>query len=265
MLFRSKKLLEVVITDRTADWVTNKIIQLGRKLDKHVIVVRDGPGFYTTRTLAFFLAESLNILSEGISIEAIDHALEQFGFSQGPFSLMDKMGLSATSHILKTLNAAFPESLVLSNILGKIIRSGRYGCVNFKGFYNYIEGEKSSAEQEVYSSAEIENNSSSLASDEITERCLMIFVNESVKCLEENILAKASDGDIGAVYGLEFPAFWGGPFKYIDFVGAHHIVEIMERLAEKYGDRFLPAQLLKKYASENLKFFPNEPWKYVRH
>ena len=97
-----------------------------------------------------------------------------------------------------------------------------------------------------------------LSEDEIVDRCVLIFVNESARCLEENILASAYDGDVGAVFGLGFPPFWGGPFKYIDHIGANTITERLNGLADKYGKRFQPCDLLVKHASEGKRFFPDE-------
>jgi 3-hydroxyacyl-CoA dehydrogenase/enoyl-CoA hydratase/3-hydroxybutyryl-CoA epimerase len=83
-------------------------------------------------------------------------------------------------------------------------------------------------------------------------------VNETVRCLEEGILLRPHDGDIGAVFGLGFPPFLGGPLKFVDHVGARAVVEKLKVLAEKYGPRFRPADLLLKYAETGTRFFPEE-------
>ena len=259
-------LLEVIVTEETADWATARVIKLGQKLGKHVIVVKDSPGFYTTRTLTYYLAEALKILSEGSSVETIDKAATDFGFPVGPLALIDDIGIDVTLHVLKTVGEGFDEALMGIDILETISHSGRLGRKNKKGFYLYQEDSRTVVDPDIYKLCKQNaSNKKPHENDEIIERCLMIFVNESVSCLEEHILAKASDGDIGAVYGLGFPPFWGGPFKYIDFLGAHHVVEVLNRLSEKDGKRFKPATLLKEYAIENKKFFPDEPWKYARN
>ncbi|MFK7824710.1 MAG: 3-hydroxyacyl-CoA dehydrogenase NAD-binding domain-containing protein [Oligoflexales bacterium] len=259
-------LLEVIVTEETADWATARVIKLGQKLGKHVIVVKDSPGFYTTRTLAYYLAEALKILSEGSSVEVIDKAATDFGFPIGPLALIDDIGIDVTLHVLKTVGAGFDEALMGIDVLETISHSGRLGRKNKKGFYLYQDNERSVVDPDIYKVCKQKSSTRKPhENDEIIERCLMIFVNESVSCLEEHILTKASDGDIGAVYGLGFPSFWGGPFKYIDFLGAHHVVEVLNRLSEKDGERFKPSSLLKEYAIENRKFFPDEPWKYARN
>ena len=258
-------LLEVIITEETADWATARVIKLGKQLGKHVIVVKDSPGFYTTRTLAYFLAEALKILSEGSSVDGIDKAATDFGFPTGPLALIDEIGIDVTLHVLKTVGEGINDELMGIDILERVSHSGRLGRKNKKGFYLYQDDARTGVDPDIYKLCQQGvSEKKPHENDEIIERCLMIFVNESVSCLEECILTKASDGDIGAVYGLGFPPFWGGPFKYIDFLGAHQVVEVLNKLAERYGTRFSPATLLKEYAIENKKFFPNEPWKYAR-
>ena len=90
------------------------------------------------------------------------------------------------------------------------------------------------------------------------QKTVPVFVNESAKCLEEGILDSAYDGDIGAVFGLGFPPFWGGPFKYVDQIGTSTVVDRLSGLADKYGSRFEPAEILKDYAKTGKKFFPEE-------
>ena len=259
-------LLELIVTEKTAPWVIERCLQFGQALNKKAILIKDSPGFYTTRVLAHYLSEAIAIIATGTSIERVDQALIQFGFSQGPLSLIDEMGLNTFIPIINTMAESFPDKVNRSAGLEKIYQSGRLGCRNGGGFYLYTDGKRGASSPEAAKLLGAEaGRMSELPADEITERCLMLFVNESVSCLEEGVLAKASDGDLGAVYGLGFPPFWGGPFKYVDFLGAHHVVEVLNRLSEKYGSRFEPAQLLKEYAAKGKKFFPGEPWQYARN
>lgn len=252
-------LLEVVVTDKTADWVAGRAVQLGMEMGKQVIVVNDGPGFYTTRALAFFLAEATNILLEGARIQDIDSALTSFGFPVGPMTLIDEVGIDIGIHVLETVEKAFPDRLTAPPAMQAVVESGRLGRKNSKGFYVYQDGKKTQADERIYEILGVEKpGSKGLTSDEITERCLLVFVNESIRCLEEGVLKSAYDGDIGAVFGLGFPPFQGGPFKYVDFVGAQATVENLQRLHRSYGERFRPSGLLIEMAKSNRKFFPEE-------
>ena len=83
----------------------------------------------------------------------------------------------------------------------------------------------------------------------------MMFLNECLHCLEENILESPLDGDVGAIFGLGFPPFTGGPFRYLDTKGADTVLAMMEDLTAKYGARFKPANILREYAKEGKKFY----------
>jgi 3-hydroxyacyl-CoA dehydrogenase/enoyl-CoA hydratase/3-hydroxybutyryl-CoA epimerase len=250
-------LLEIVVTDKTAPWATARAIEVGNKMGKTLIVVKDSPGFYTTRILAFYLCEAALMLQEGASVEALDEAMEKFGFPVGPMTLVDEVGFDVGIHVLETMQKAFSDRFKLPEVLRPLADSGRLGRKNSKGFYVYAEGKKGEVDDSVYAEAGIKVDSS-VTQESIVDRCGLVFVNESVRCLEEGILANAYDGDVGAVFGLGFPPFLGGPFKYIDHMGAQVIVEKLEALSAKFGSRFAPAALLKKMASEKKRFFPEE-------
>lgn len=250
-------LLEIVITDQTADWAVARAFELGQTMGKQTIIVKDSPGFYTTRALAFFMAEAAMILEEGSRIEDIDNALTSFGFPVGPITLMDEVGIDVGAHVLETMKNAFSDRLQVPKGLDGIQDSGRLGRKNSKGFYEYHNGKKGAPDESVYSLISGWKDQA-MDEDEIVDRCALVFINESVRCLEEGILANAYDGDVGAVFGLGFPPFWGGPFKYIDHIGAKVIVDRLAGLADKYGKRFEPAALLKQHAEESRKFFPEE-------
>lgn len=251
-------LLEVVITDKTAPWAVDRVVELGQTLGKQVIVVKDGPGFYTTRALSFYLNEGASILMDGAPIDVIDQALTDFGFPVGPLTLIDEVGIDVGMHVLETMQQAFPERIDPPRGLAPVADNGRLGRKNNKGFYVYENGKKGKADATIYPLIGIQPDPEKLSINEIVDRCLLQFVNESVKCLEEGILDSPGDGDVGAVFGLGFPPFLGGPFKYIDLVSAQDVVGRLKALEDKYGPRFRPADLLVKYAEEKRLFFPEE-------
>ncbi len=251
-------LLEVVVTDQTAPWVAARTVELGQDLGKQVIVVKDGPGFYTTRALSFFLNEASTMLMEGASIEAIDGALTAFGFPVGPITLIDEVGIDVGMHVLETIQKSFPDRMVTPKGLLPVADSGRLGRKNNKGFYLYENGKKGRPDPAIYDLLGIGRTGDKIPAEEIVDRCVLQFVNESVRCLEEGILDNPYDGDVGAVFGLGFPPFWGGPFKYVDLEGAKTIVERLKSLADKHGARFKPAALLVKHAESGQRFFADE-------
>jgi 3-hydroxyacyl-CoA dehydrogenase/enoyl-CoA hydratase/3-hydroxybutyryl-CoA epimerase len=117
----------------------------------------------------------------------------------------------------------------------------------------YEDGERKGVDETVYAVLEAPQRIT-MPRNEIQDRVALQMINEAALCLEEGILRSARDGDIGAIFGLGFPPFLGGPFSYVDRVGADAIVEKMERLAEIHGDRYQPAQILRTNAAEGKAF-----------
>jgi 3-hydroxyacyl-CoA dehydrogenase/enoyl-CoA hydratase/3-hydroxybutyryl-CoA epimerase len=254
-------LLEIVVTDQTADWVTSTCYDLGVKQGKTVIVVKDGPGFYTTRILAPLLGEALNMLEEGADALQIDKVLKKFGFPVGPVTLMDEVGIDVGAHImsgeLMQHFIATRKGVKASDGLKKMFDAGYHGRKNKKGFYKYDENGKKTRELDdnVYSFFG-GNNRKKFDEQEMYERIGMSMVSEAALCLQEGIIANPLDGDVGAVFGLGFPPFRGGPFRYMDTLGAQETVDIFNRLAEKHGERFLPPQIIVDKAKAGEKFYP---------
>lgn len=253
-------LLEVIKTDKTYDWVVGETVELGKRMGKQVIVVEDGPGFYTTRALAFFLAEAIEIIKEGCEISLLDSAITEFGFPVGPATLIDEVGIDVGYHVLETMSKAFPDRITLDERLKSLVDEGYLGKKAEKGLYRYSAGKKQGPDSKVYEKFDVDVGKSKDAPrpHQIVDRLLLVFVNESIRCLEEGILSHPHDGDVGAVFGLGFPPFWGGPFKYVDLVGAKTVVASLTELEKEFGPRFKPCASLAKIASEDGKFFPEE-------
>lgn len=254
-------LMEVITTGKTADWVTATAREVGIQQGKHVIVVNDGPGFYTTRILAPFMNEALMLLEEGIAIEKLDEHMKQFGFPVGPAALFDEVGIDVAAHITEVLSDLFAERGVHpSTKPTELFEEGYKGRKNKKGFYKYEEkGSKKKKKEpngEIYRYFE-GNGQTSMDKKTVQQRMVLTMVNEAAYCLQENILQNPTDGDLGAVLGLGFPPFLGGPFRYIDRVGADAIVEQLGKFEEEHGPRFSPADILKEHAKSGKKFHQN--------
>lgn len=249
-------LLEVVETKKTAPWVSSSVVEWGKKQGKTVIVVGDGPGFYTTRILAPYLNEAAFALLEGRSVDSIDQALVQLGFPVGPLTLLDEIGIDVGSHVSSVLEKELGARLKSPEALQSLLQRGRKGRKSRRGFYLYEEREKGKrpVDSSVYEELSVTPERTEL-DPEVAERCLLLLLNEAVYCLEEGILRSPRDGDIGAIFGLGFPAVLGGPFHYMDEEGPAQIVARLEKWEAQLGERFRPAPLLKKHAAENTRFF----------
>ena len=249
-------LLEVITTGQTDTDVTASAVAYGKKLGKTVIVVKDGPGFYVNRILTPYINEAGRLLDQGASIDAVDNALLDFGFPVGPITLVDEVGLDVGSKAGKIMYEAFGERFAPPSSMQAVVAAGRYGRKAKKGFYLYDEeGKKGEVDQSVYSllaPAARETNSKSgqaetraqFAAAEIQQRTILPMLNEAARCLDEGVIRSPRDGDIGAVFGFGFPAFRGGPFRYIDAVGAAEVVRQLEELNDRFPGRFEPAELL---------------------
>jgi 3-hydroxyacyl-CoA dehydrogenase/enoyl-CoA hydratase/3-hydroxybutyryl-CoA epimerase len=248
-------LLEVIVTPETDPAVTSTVRALGQRLGKTVIVVHDSPGFYVNRILAPYINEAGRMLDEGVAVDAIDRALVAFGFPVGPITLIDEVGLDIAGESGKIMSASFGARLTPSTSLERVIAAGRLGRKNRKGFYLYDDaGEKKGVDSSVYTLLPTGAQRSTIPDDDIQQRAVLAMVNEAVRCLEDGVISSARDGDIGAVMGFGFPPFRGGPFRYIDHLGADAIVKKLEELNDRYAPRFAPTELLVEHARKKLPF-----------
>jgi len=252
-------LLEVIYTPKTAGWVTSTVVALGKKMGKQVIVVKDAPGFYTTRALGAFMNEAIKLLLEGCSVEAVDKALTNFGFPVGPLTLMDEVGWDVGAKVLKTLTDAFSDRFQVTAEAKAVLATGRLGRKNGKGFYRYDVPSKKKAKKEVDTSVYDSLPGGRWRNDQservIQERCVFAFLNEAAHILGEGILLSPRDGDIGAIFGLGFPPFLGGPFRYMDSLGIDKVTQRLGELTEEYSKSFEPAEILVQMHDEKRTFY----------
>jgi 3-hydroxyacyl-CoA dehydrogenase/enoyl-CoA hydratase/3-hydroxybutyryl-CoA epimerase len=246
-------LLEVIRTHQTTAQALATAVGFGRRLGKHVIVVNDGPGFYTTRALSLYMNEAAWVLEEGAAIEDIDAAMTDFGFPVGPMTLFDEVGIDVGAKIAVVMESHFGERMAPPPSTERVLEDGRKGRKNKKGFYTY-DGKNKRVDPTVY--AVLPGGSSRRRIDRkaIQDRLTMAFLNEAVACLEDGILRSPRDGDVGAIFGLGFPPFLGGPFRYLDTLGAAAAVEALDRLRGAHGPRFEAAGMLKDMARKGDRF-----------
>jgi 3-hydroxyacyl-CoA dehydrogenase/enoyl-CoA hydratase/3-hydroxybutyryl-CoA epimerase len=252
-------LLEVIAAPRTSREAIVTAVEYGRALGKTVIVVNDGPGFYTTRTLSAYMNEAGMLLDENVAIDQIDRALVDFGFPVGPITLLDEVGIDVGGKVGLVLSEAFGHRMQPSQALRAVAASGRTGRKGGSGFYRYDKrGKKGPVDPTVYALIGAGRQPMPLPAGEIVERCTLAMVNEAAHCLQEGVLRSPRDGDVGAVFGIGFPPFRGGPFRYIDRVGADEIVRRLEDLNARFSPRFAPADLLVDMARARRRFYPAE-------
>jgi 3-hydroxyacyl-CoA dehydrogenase/enoyl-CoA hydratase/3-hydroxybutyryl-CoA epimerase len=246
-------LLEVIVTPRTSKEATATAVAVGKKQGKTVIVVGDGPGFYTSRVLAPYMNEAAEVLAEGAAVEAIDRALVDFGFPVGPITLLDEVGIDVGEKVGKILHEAFGDRMSPPAALHEVVQGGRLGRKNRRGFYTYDE-KKKRVDESVYDLLPGGRARKPVDPREVQDRLVAQLVNEAIRCLGEGILRSPRDGDVGAVFGLGFPPFRGGPFRWADELGTRALLAKVEALQARYGARFEPAPLLVEHGRANRPF-----------
>jgi 3-hydroxyacyl-CoA dehydrogenase/enoyl-CoA hydratase/3-hydroxybutyryl-CoA epimerase len=268
-------LLEVITTADTYPQVTATVVAYGKKLGKTVIVVNDGPGFYANRILSPYINEAGILLDQGVAVDIIDRALVDFGFPVGPITLIDEVGLDVATKAGKIMAEAFPERLQPAKSIQAVVAAGRYGRKSRKGFYTYDkEGKKSDVDPSVYSiflapgSIPMAPSITPAAPEtpaypempavQVQQRTVLAMLNEAARCLSDGIIRSARDGDVGAVFGIGFPPFRGGPFRYMDSLGIRIVVQRLEDLNARFPGRFEPAELLLDMARRNQSFYADE-------
>ncbi|MBX7120182.1 MAG: fatty acid oxidation complex subunit alpha FadJ [Gemmatimonadaceae bacterium] len=250
-------LLEVIVTPRTAGDVTATVVEYGRRIGKTVIVVNDSPGFFVNRILAPYINEAGKLLDDGAAVDAIDRAMTAFGFPVGPITLIDEVGLDIAGKSGAIMAEAFGGRMQPSEALVKVLGAGRLGRKGKQGFYAYDEqGKRTGVDESVYALYAGGARRREVAKEEIQRRLTLAMVNEAARCLEEGIVRAPKDGDIGAVFGIGFPPFRGGPFRHIDAVGVGEVVQQLEALEATHPGRFTPAAILKRMANEGRTFYP---------
>ncbi|MDA0118382.1 fatty acid oxidation complex subunit alpha FadJ [Vibrio sp. T11.5] len=246
-------LVEVIPHQTTSDETISTVVEFARKQGKTPIVVKDCAGFYVNRILAPYMNEAAQVLMSGEPIEQLDKALLNFGFPVGPITLLDEVGVDIGAKIMPILVEELGERFQGPDVFDILLNDNRKGRKTGKGFYTY-KGKKKEVDKSVYKLLSL-SPESKMAEKDIAMRCVLPMLNEAVRCLDEGIIRSPRDGDIGAIFGIGFPPFLGGPFRYMDQIGVKKLVEMMNEHAQKYGDRFAPCDGLLTRAGLEKSFY----------
>jgi 3-hydroxyacyl-CoA dehydrogenase / enoyl-CoA hydratase / 3-hydroxybutyryl-CoA epimerase len=248
-------LLEVIPTDDTAPEAIITAVRFGRRMGKTVIVVADHPGFWVNRILSPYLNEAAILLSEGVPVEVIDRAMTTWGFPVGPVALLDEVGLDVAQKAGGVMHAAFGDRLQPPETLARMLADGRLGRKNGRGFYRYHDGHKAGVDDTVYGLLGVRPVEDADAG--VVERRLVhAMLNEAAMALDEGAVRSSRDGDVGALFGIGFPAFRGGPLRTIDDLTATRVLEALRDLEDVHGARFAPAVSLVEAATHGTRYYP---------
>lgn len=235
-------LVEVIRGKDTSDETVAAVVAYAARMGKTAIVVNDCPGFLVNRVLFPYLAGFAGMVDEGVDFAGIDKVMEkQFGWPMGPAYLSDVVGIDTADHCTVVMADGFPTRMPrdTNSAVAKLAAAERFGQKNGKGFYNYGVDKKGRPSKEkapeVYEMLGITGKE--LSAEEIIARCMIPMVNECVRCLEEGIVDSAAECDMALLYGLGFPPFRGGPFRYLETVGYANFVTLADKYAH-LGEMF---------------------------
>lgn len=265
-------LLEIIPHAGTNPEVCAAAMEVGSRQGKTPIFVKDVPGFFVNRCLAPMLTEVTALVKEGVDLELLDKAMKDFGMPVGPITLSDEVGIDISNHVGDFMSKADLGDRMLGgdqSYIKAMVENNWLGRKTGKGFYMYPakpkKGEKKQLNPEMLTMLKaklredqgIDYASSKISVEDIQWRLIGKFINEAAFCLQDEIVRAPADGDIGAVFGVGFPPYLGGPFRMLDspvFGGTQAFVNRMEGYADKHGPQFAPAQILKDYAASGKKF-----------
>ena len=254
-------LVEVIRGKQSSDEAVAATVKLASKMGKTPIVVNDCPGFMVNRVLFPYFAGFHFLLRDGADFQAVDKAMEKFGWPMGPAYLMDVVGMDTAVHAAGVMAEGFPDRMKydFKGATDVLVENQRLGQKNGKGYYVYAPDKKGKPKKTVDPTtydliASVCGPRREFAPEEIVARCMVPMVNEVARCLEEKIVASPYEADMALLYGIGFPPFRGGACRYVDQAGAANFVA----LAQKYaglGKLYEPPKLLLDMAAAGKKFF----------
>ena len=252
-------LVEIIVGEKTDDATLAKGFDYVGQIGKTPIVVNDSRGFYTSRVFGTYVSEGIAILAEGVHPRSIEVAGMKSGMPMPPLALQDEVSLSLSLHVMEQTKKAmeaegktFTPHPAMSVVEKMVKEFGREGKKVSKGFYDYPEnGEKHlwSDLTELYQTTDEQPSQ-----QDLVDRLRYVQANETAKCYEENVVRTVADANIGSIFGWGFAPNQGGTLQFINSVGVDKFVARSRELAQKYGARFEPAQILVAMAAKGEVF-----------
>ncbi len=247
-------LVEIVRTPETSSRALATCIAFARRIGKTPVIVRDAPGFFATRVLAFYLMAAFEMIEQGYAIEEIDFGAQRVGWRIGPLRLVDELGLDVCAAAARTLAAAFPDRARTPPLLEALLEKGRTGRRAGRGLYRYATRRRR-PDPEVYDLCRGRVTRRPVVScEELGERLTLVAAMEAVRCLEERVIEDVREGDAAAVLGIGYPALRGGPFRHLCSRGLLSVRARLASLADRVGPRYAAPALLRELADRGHDF-----------
>lgn len=254
-------LVEIIRGEKSSDTAIATTVALAQKMGKTPIVVNDCPGFLVNRVLFPYFGAFELLIKDGADFAEIDRVMERFGMPMGPAYLMDVVGLDTGVHAARVMADGFPDRMKPDFVgaVETLYKADRLGQKNGVGFYKYETDKKGkpkkSLDKSVYTLiGSVANHPKSFDDQEIISRMMVAFCNEAVRCLEDGIVASASEADMAMLMGLGFPPFRGGACRYIDQLGVANYVALCDELAH-LGKAYQAPEMLRQMAQDGKTFY----------
>jgi 3-hydroxyacyl-CoA dehydrogenase / enoyl-CoA hydratase / 3-hydroxybutyryl-CoA epimerase len=252
-------LIEVIRGEKSSDEAVTTVFQFSKQLGKTPIVVKDAPGFLVNRLLMPYLNEACWLLADGVPVPELDEAMLEFGMPMGPMELIDEVGVDVGVKVAHILHEAFGARMAPAPFNAKVAELNRLGKKSGKGIYEYEGKEKRKHfNPEIYSLLGLTPKDGAVSREEIVERCVLPMINEAARCLDEKVVASASEVDLGMIMGTGFPPFRGGLLRYADSLGAKAVVDRLKKYESRFGARYAPSQALLAKAQAAARFYGAE-------
>lgn len=250
-------LVEIIRGKKTSDATLARALDFVQRLRKTPIVVNDSRGFFTSRFFGSYVNEGIAMVGEGVAPALIENTARMLGMPVGPLAVQDEVGLDLAVSVTRQTKADLGDAWQPGTsypIVEKLSAGlGRHGRKSGGGFYDYPQGGKKhlwSGLSDIWPARDPQPEMA-----EVRRRMLYIQLIEAIKCMQEGVLEYAADGDVGAVFGVGFPAYTGGPFSYVDHLGAARVLRECSELAKRYGERFKAPRLLREMARDGRRFY----------
>ena len=250
-------LVEIIKGRLTGPVAVAKALDFVRQIRKTPIVVNDARFFYANRCIIPYINEGIRMLAEGVNPVLIENAAKMMGMPLGPLQLVDETSIDLGVKIAKATRAAMGEAYpdgAVDEVLFAMADQGRLGRKSGAGFYAYDEAGKRQGLWEGLD-ARHPRAPEQPPLEEVQHRLMFAQTLEAVRALEEGVLEDIREGDVGAILGWGFAPWSGGPFGWLDILGADRALALCEGLEARHGARFAAPALLRDMAAEGRSFY----------
>lgn len=254
-------LVEVIRGEKSSDKAIARTVAYANAMGKKAIVVNDCPGFLVNRVLFPYFAGFMDLLRDGADFQQVDKVMERFGWPMGPAYLMDVVGMDTGHHGQEVMAEGFPDRMqgTYKTAGDAMYEADRLGQKNGVGFYRYEKDKrgrlKKVADDASYELlAPITAERKEFTPEEIIARMMVPMATELARCLEEDIVGSAAEADMALVYGVGFPPFRGGIFRWIDNMGIEAFVAMSDQVKD-LGKLYEATDAQREMAASGKKYY----------